>query len=220
MDRIREIDGVYQVLLTPNVYLPHMLDSDLSNYRILEFNNEGDAVNEAVKYPNMEWCKIVHDHQYIYERLYNNIKQILVEHDVYLTPVLLSGDQLKNMIFDRVQNKKLNLRHGANSIISFTVVDSWFNKLKKISDVLINSREHLHRDDLRIKQKKVVDGKIIHLYGRTELGTVYEIRLIPALLHRWSSWYEKQGFRKQKQAVSTYKNYLKIQDKLDDELYL
>jgi hypothetical protein len=129
----------------------------------------------------------------------------------------MNATTFKNAMFDRVINggARFNLRYDFSDLISFTIINPWSSNLHKISSSIELSRGHLYRDDLRIRDKQIVDGKIICLYGITELGTVYEIKLIPTLLNQWSTWMTQHGVKQVANAEKLYASLLKNQQMLD-----
>ena len=124
MNRIRYLNNEYQVLVTPENrtspfssiinfisnedYLNDDLglfdDSYLKNSKILFFDNLSDAQYEALKYPDIDWKRIVMDHKHIYNNLKSNILNFIEKNEftVYFEPKILSSIELKNSIFDRV----------------------------------------------------------------------------------------------------------------------
>lgn len=228
MNRIRKVNNIYQVLITPDfkispdssVLIGNWDDESFRNFYILQFESLNDAQYEALKYPDIDWYKLTLNHSHIFKRLEYTIKAIIDESgfQTEFRSHLLDPESLKNTFMDRVQNagERFNLRYSVNDIISFTIVNPWTNNLHYISKILENYRSHLYRDDLRIKNKKIVDGKIICLYGFTEFGTIYEIKLVPTLLDQWASWYKKNGFRNEKNASELYVKYIKMQDTIDN----
>lgn len=227
MNRIRKVDNVYQVLITPNIKISpdsslligNWEDESLRNYYVLQFESLNDAQCEAYKHPDIDWYRMVLNHEHIFKRLEYTIKAIINENDmsVDFRPVLLNPDALKNTMFDRVikGGERFNLRYGMNDIINFTIINPWSNNLHNIAKMLENYRSHLYRDDLRIRHKKIVDGNIICLYGYTEFGTIYQIKLIPTLLQEWADWFQKSGFRNEDAANKLYQKILKKQKSLD-----
>jgi len=227
MNRIRKVDNVYQVLITPNIKISpdsslligNWEDESLRNYYILQFESLNDAQCEAYKYPDIDWYRIVLNHEHIFKRLEYTIKAIVNENDmnVDFRATLVDPEALKNIIFDRVikGGERFNLRYGMNDIINFTIINPWSNNLHNIAKMLENYRSHLYRDDLRLRHKKIVDGKIVCLYGYTEFGTIYQIKLIPTLLNEWADWFRKSGFRNEDAANKLYQKILKKQKSLD-----
>jgi hypothetical protein len=226
MNRIRKIKDIYQVLITPNIKfspdssleIRNFEDEDLRNFNIIEFTNLNDAQSEAFQYPDINWHKITLNHKHIFPRIKNDLEKIIYENDfdVHFISNIMSAEDFKNNIFERVLNigENFNSKYSTNNIISFVIVNPWSNVLKKLSKLIEVHREHLNRDDFRIQSKKVIDNKIICLYGYTEFGTLYEIKFIPSLLYSWSVW-AKKNYTNTKQISELYKNYLKKQDTLD-----
>lgn len=227
MNRIRKVDNGYQVLITPDIkvspdsalLIGNWTDENLRNYYLLHFNSLNDAQCVAYDYPDIDWYRIVLNHKYIFARLKDTIQTILQNNNlnVELQSVLMEPQMLKEVIFERVTRggERFNLRYGMNDIISFTIVNPWLNNLHTIAKLIENHREHVYRDDLRIRHKKIIDGKIICLYGVTEFGTIYEIRLIPTLLQQWGEWYNKIGYKNSKHANELYNKYIKQQNEID-----
>lgn len=227
MNRIRKLGAVFQVLITPSIKVSpdssimvgNWEDDELQNFYVLEFPTLGNAKCEALKHPDIDWYRLVLNHKYIFQRLENTVRSVVNDQGmtVEFIPKLMSPETLKNTMFDRVMKDgdRFNLRYGASDIISFTIVNPWTKNLFKIAKALENHRAHPYRDDLRIREKRLTDGKIISLLGVTEFGTIYEIKLIPTLLHQWSEWNKKTGYLKQEKADKLYEDMLKKQDETD-----
>lgn len=228
MNRIRKTDNVYQVLITPDIkvspdsslLIGNWDDESLRGYYVLQFQSLNDAMAVAYQYPDIDWYKMVLNHEHIFIRLKNTLESILSEYNlnVEFRPTLMNPETLKNTMFDRVVKggERFNLRFGMNDIINFTIINPWSNNLHSIAKRIEDYRTHLYRDDLRIRFKKIVDGKIICLYGVTEYGTVYEIKLIPTLLQQWAEWFKKSGFRNPEVANQYYSRILKQQQEVDN----
>ena len=227
MNRIRKLDDKYQVILTPTLQMSpdssliigNWEDESLRNYQVLQFETMNDAMAEAYNYPDIDWYKMVLNHKYIFERLEKTLKSILEKNNlsVEFKSKLLDPITLKNTMFDRVikGGGRFNLKTGLNDIISFTIINPYSNTLHNISRLIENHREHVYRDDLRIRSKKIIDGKIICLYGSTEFGTIYEIKLVPTLLDQWTTWYNKVGYKNEENATELYSQTLKKQETVD-----
>lgn len=231
MNRIRKNKDVYQVLITPDVkmypdaslMLGNWSDENLRGYYVEQFESLNDAQYEAYKYPDLDWYKLVLNHQYIFTRLDRTIRSIINDNkfSAEIRSNLMDPDTLKNTMFDRVlAGERFNLKSNLNDIISFTIINPWSSTLKKITTILENYQYHLYRDDLRLKHKKVVDGKITILYGVTEFGTTYEIRLVPSLLQQWIDWHNKVGYKNPKHSDTVYNKMLNQQNKLDSNIVL
>jgi len=230
MNRIRKFNGVYQVLITPNIKIapdsPILIggwdDETLRNYFVLDYPTLNEAQCEAFKYPDIDWYRIVLNHTHIYQRLKTNLEDIIERYNftVEFIPKLMDPEEFKHAMFDRVINggERFNLRDNFTDIISFRIVNPWTKNLFKVSKILETHSEHLYRDDLRIREKKIIDGKVICLYGITEFGTMYEIKLMPTMLHQWKEWYVKYGFNKDKAADTLYRKAIKLQDQIDKNI--
>lgn len=228
MNRIRKVDNVYQVLITPDIKISpdsalligNWEDESFRNFYVLQFETLNDAQAEALKYPDIDWYKICLNHKYIFERLKKTIKDILDENNfsVDFRATLMDPETFKNTMFDRVVRggERFNLRYGMSDIINFTIINPWSNNLHNISKQIENYRAYLFRDDLRLRHKKIVDANIICLYGITEFSTVYEIKLVPTLLHQWGEWYNKVGYMNQDTANQLWNKFLKQQKALDN----
>lgn len=227
MNRIRKTNGTYQVLITPEIQMSpdssliigNWEDESLRNYSVLQFESMNDAMCEAYNYPDIDWYKMVLNHKYIFQRLESTLQKIIDDNNfnVEFRSKLLEPLTLKNTMFDRVirGGERFNLKTGLNDIISFTIINPWSNTLHNISKTIENYQHHVYRDDLRIRFKKVIDGKIICLYGYTEFGTIYEIKLIPSLLQQWADWYNKVGYKNEEAATKLYNEMLKKQEVVD-----
>lgn len=227
MNRIRQSNGVYQVLITPSIKIApdsalmvgNWDDENLRNYYVLEFQTLNDAQCEAFKHPDIDWHRLIINHEHIFYRLRSKIRSILDEFnfDVEFNSHLMSSETLKNAMFDRVLNggERFNLRYNMTDIISFTITNPWSSILHKVAKSLELHRGHLYLDELRIRDKKIVDGKIICLYGITELGTIYEIKLLPTILQQWANWMNRYGFRQPEKGEQLYRQMLETQKRID-----
>jgi len=228
MNRIRVINNnKFQVLLTPNIQVSPdsalmiggWTDPDLHNYSVLEFNNFNSALCEALQHPDIDWYRLVVNHKHIYIRLRNLIQFIIKKYNftAEFIPKLQDPESFKNSMFSQVMNYKstFSIKNNLNSIISFTIVNPYFYNLQLISQALELFKEHYNRDDLRIRDKKVIDNKIIILQGVTEQGTLYDIRLMPSLLYQYSAWLSRNLDKSEEIINKTYQDTLKQQDVLD-----
>jgi len=232
MNRIRKVGDIYQVLITPYMKVapdvPLLIgnwdDENLRNYSIISYDNLGDAQCEAFNYPDIDWHRIALNHEHIFIRLKKTISDLLERYNfkVEFKADIMDGEILKNTMFNRVERdgERFNLRFAMNDLISFTIINPWGNNLFKISHMLENHREHLARDDLRIRYKKVLDNKIIILNGYTELGTIYEVRLVPTTIDHWAMWMREIGFTKMEYGMKLYKDILKQQDYVDKNIVI
>lgn len=228
MNRIRKLDdNKYQVLITPtlNIFPDSPLlvgnwdDESLRNYKVLTFETLNEAQCEAFKYPDIDWYRFILNHQPIIQRLEILLRQIVDEFqfDVQFIPKLMTPEEFKNRMFDRVllNGQRFNLKYDFSDIISFTIANPWSMNLYKLAKIIENYKVHLHRDDLRIKHKKILDGKIISLIGITEFGTTYEIKLLPTMLYQWALWVRKNPEKTDGEIKQVYSNQLKLQGIID-----
>ncbi len=232
MNRIRKVGNIYQVLITPSIKISpdsaimmgNWDDAELRNFYILEFPTLRDAECEAYKHPDIDWYRIVINHKYIFRRLEMELRRILDETGmtVEFHANLMDPETFKNVMFDRVMNggERFSMRYGMSDLVSFTIVNPWTDNLHKISKAIENTRSHLYRDDMRIRSKRVVDDKIIVLYGITEVGSVYEIKLVPTLLHQYGEWYKKTGFLNQENSEKVFVETKRKQDIMDQNMVL
>lgn len=232
MNRIRKIDNIYQVLITPDIsmspdsslMLGCWTDEYLRNYHVVSFPTMNDAMVEALKYSDINWVRLVLNHQEIFKRLKFTIKNLLDDksYNVDFKPELMTPEKLKNIMFDRILNggDRFNLKSNFNDIINFTIVNPWSKVLHNIAHTLETYKENIYVDVLRIREKHIIDNKIIVLYGYTELGTTYEIKLIPTLLEKWVLWNNKIGFKNEQIANKIYTNILKTQNNVDNSTIL
>lgn len=228
MNRIRKInDALYQVLITPDIpispdsalLIGNWTDTSLTGYCVETYHSLSDALSIAYNYPDIDWYKIVLNHQYIAQRLSEQIKKTLETHHInaIIEMKLMTPNEFKNTIFDRVlrNGERFNLRSNFSDLISFTITDMWTQNVIKMAQILENSREYLFRDDLRLRDRKIIDGKIIILYGVTEQGTTYMIRLLPTLLKQWVDWVNRTVCVNEPYAMNIYEKFLKQQQYLD-----
>jgi len=228
MNRIRKVNDGYQVLLTPeskispdsSLLVGNWDDESFTNFQIITFDRLEDAQCEALRYPDIDWYRLVINHMEIYKRLTKLINGIIQQSNmsVELRPNLMDPQELKNIFMDRVMvgGERFNLRYRMNDVISFTIVNPWSNNLHKLSKILETYREHLYRDDLRIREKRILDDKIIILLGKTEFGTIYEIRLIPTLLDQWALWRRKNPQVGEPFALKKYNDMMAKQIQIDN----
>ena len=63
-------------------------------------------------------------------------------------------------------------------------------------------------------------NKVIHLIGRTDIGTTYEIILCPDLLHNWIMWRDMNNHLPRSKLISTLKNVINTQNIIDKSFVL
>lgn len=193
MNRIRKVGNIYQVLLTPTyeyspnfeIMLGNWMESNLRNFKVIEFNSLNDALGEAYKYPDIDWNKLVSIHYDAYEKIVPMITQIMHKQKriVEIDAKLANPTEVKNLMFDRISRlgNRFTLIYNANDVISINIVNPWSQNLKDIATFLQKIPE------LRIVRKYYSRG-IVHLIGETEMNTTYEIKLWPTLIYNWAKW--------------------------------
>lgn len=193
MNRIRRIGGKFQVLITPTylhnpnfeIMLGNWDDANLRNFKILEFDSLNDAMGEAFKYPDIDWNKLVSIHMDAYQYLVAFVKGILDKHKwlVEYDTQLANPTEIKNMMFERVlhMGNRFTLLYHCNDVISINIINPWTQNIQDIAKILQNTY------DLRII-KKYTSPHIIHLIGKTDMGTTYEIKLWPSVIFNWAKW--------------------------------
>lgn len=220
MNRIREYNYRYQVLITPTMpfnssfelMLGNWTDEHLRNYYILEFDNLGDAQCEAFKHPDLDWDKLVLLHQNAFYDIQKIIKEILKSYNFIgeIQPRILSPEELKQNMFDRVMyyGKRFTLKYKMNDIIAFHIINPFTKNLEKVSEYLEN--------DSRLKIiRKFVNNGVIHLIGKTDVGTTYEIGLWPTMISQWARWAEENPQISNENKKYTFMESIKKQEQLD-----
>ena len=172
MNRIRKYGDIYQVILTPDMIVSPdsslllggfttfggtWMDQDVHNFKVLNFNTLQDAQCESFNHPDIDWHKITMNHKYIYMRLQQQIQHIIKTSNINVQFLshLMTADEFKNSMFAKTLNNT-NSRVMIPDIISFTIINPWTENLKRLSNYIQTFREHLYRDDLRIRQKKTI----------------------------------------------------------------
>jgi hypothetical protein len=190
MNRIRQKNNKYQVLLTPHhkfdynieFLLGNWSDPYLASYKVIEYNTMEEAMNTSYQYPNLDWELIVLHHKDIFIQLKKIIRDTLTltKMSIHFKSTLTDPLILKNVMFDRVLNygNRFNLNEKMNDIINFTIINPWTQNLVELQHIL----QSIPR--LRIQSVLNTNG-IITMIGKTDIGTSYSITLIPSLLEQW-----------------------------------
>jgi hypothetical protein len=198
MNRIRKHNNRFQVLIAPHqkynpgfeFLLGSWTDEGLMGFQVLEFNTYYEAEKLSIEQPDINWDQLVEFHKDAYVFLRSQINDVLKKTNiaVQLKSYLLTPIQTKNKMFDRVlrgQNgndeTSFRLVYDMNDIISFIIVNPWTRNLQEIETYLLN------HERLNIFNTTRQNG-VVHLIGRTDIGTTYEILLIPSLLDNWMEW--------------------------------
>lgn len=193
MNRIRKYDKIYQVLITPAIInntciemlLDNWQDEYFRNFYVLNFETLQEAQCEAFKHPDLDWYRLSLTHLDVYNKFYGIIKKILRENNFIaeMEGNLMKPDVIKETMFERIlaNGRRFTLTYGLNDIVGFHIVNPWSKNLIDIANILQNDRH------LRIFNRIVVD-KVIHLTGKTDIGTTYEIKLWPTIMAQWARW--------------------------------
>lgn len=220
MNRIRKYKNKYQVLITPHhrfdpgfeLMLGSWTDDQLRNYSIREFPCMEEAMAESFDHPDINWERIVDFHRDIYAKLYKIIKSELEEHEfiVEFEPKIMSPDQVKNIMFDRVMKlgKRFKLNYNLNDVIGFHIINPWGKNLRDIYGIL------KHNNNLRISRHEYEFG-VIRMIGETDIGTNYEIVLWPTLVAQWARWSIKHPEISEQSKEQSIKDILVAQQSIE-----
>jgi hypothetical protein len=202
MNRIRKYNNKYQVLFTPHqkyntgfeFLLGSWTDEGLMRFEVKEFNTYTEAECVAMEHPDINWDQLVDYHKDQYIELKDHINAIIKNTSMatQFKAQLLTPEQTKNKMFDRVikgqqllQSKNstsgYRINFEMNDIISFLITNPWTKNLREMES-------HLLRDDRLNIFNIIRKNSVVHLVGRTDLGTSYEIVLVPTLLDNWMDW--------------------------------
>lgn len=222
MNRIRETAEGYEVLTTPHrkydVGFEFMLgswtDEGLSGFKVYTYDNYADAECEALRHPDINWEQLhaFHKDQY---NMFRSIVSKIVEHSAItcsVIPTLMTPIQIKNIMMDRVlkadTTNSFRLAYDMNDIITFVVTNPWSFNLKKLHTIFYNETR------LNIFKSYEVNG-IIHLVGRTDIGSTYEIILCPSIMYNWMQWKSENRGCGTDKMMSSMKRAIKAQRAVD-----
>lgn len=223
MNRIRKINNIYQVLHTPDTYLTPSMemligkwdDDNFIGFHVKEYTNLYEAQCDAYQHADIQWYKLVSMHVDSYHKIRKIIKDYLdvggyiYEYDTRLA----TPEELKDITFDRIiRNQRFTLTHNMNDIINISISNPWTQNVKMMANYLKNIKE------LRIKYIKIYDNKVYHLIGKTDLGTIYEIKLWPTLIYNWAKWQIKNN--NDDIIKDSYKKIILSQNDLDNGIII
>ena len=227
MNRIRRVGDNYQVLITPHTFnsssfetlFDHWLDECFGGSYILHFHNLQEAQCEAFKHPDIDWYKMYLSHIELHKK-FNNLVRDIIEMNNFTVEIedrLLQPEEIKNSMFDRVlsDGDNFSLTYTMSDIIGFHIVNPWTANLESLYKVLKN--------DHRLNIIKIFrNDKLIHLIGRTDVGTTYEIKLWPSLLFNWAKWVSNNSHNPRIDALSKkyHKRAVYVQDNIDNAFCL
>ena len=147
MNRVREYDNNYQVLITPHhrfnsgmeLMLGNWMDENFSGFKILTFNRLEDAMREAQKYPDINWDQLVLWNKDNFAKLYGILRYELGGFGVKIRPVLRDSKQVKETMFNGVTLLGDNFRLLYNmNVISFYVIVPDPANIRQIATLLID----------------------------------------------------------------------------------
>lgn len=234
MNRIRKYDNIYQVLITPhqkyNVGFEFLLgswtDEALMGFIVKEYDNLYEAECEAIQHPDINWEQLVEFHKDSYQFLKSQIQEIINRSNmaVELIPVLLTPEQVKNKMFERVIKGNVELRkdetlsgfrtvYDMNDIINFSIVNPWSRNLREIASQLL---KYGRLNIFHTLEK----NNILHLIGRTDIGTTYEIILVPSIINNWMHWKNINSSLSPSRYVGALLNCIKAQNAVDSTFIL
>jgi hypothetical protein len=198
MNRIREYGKQYQVLISPiqqyntgfEFILGSWSDETLKGFQVETYDSYNKAEYRAFMFPDINWVQLSEFHKDGFKYLKTQMKKTIKYtgfDNIRVISKLMTPSETKNTMFERImkyqkKNDDFRLAYHMNDIISFTITNSYSSVLKKLSLNLIkNSRLNIKT----VSEK----NKIIRLIGKTDIGTTYEIVLIPDLVY--NSMYNK-----------------------------
>jgi hypothetical protein len=231
MNRIRKYNNKYQVLITPHqpynpgfeFLLGSWTDPGLIGFEVKEYDAYYDAECEALRYPDINWTQLVDYHRAIYHDLKDKLGDMVQESRMALQfkSMLLTPELTKNKMFDRVisgqemvaqKNTTVGFRPvlDMNDIIEFVIINPWTRNLREMEQRLIaNTRLNIFN--------KIEKNNIVHLIGRTDIGTTYEILLVPSILNNWMEWRNINCNLSPSRHLAELKNCIKTQKIIDDQ---
>ena len=191
MNRIRKVNNTYQVLVNQNyrtnpsieLTLGSLLAEEyLRDYELVEFDNISDAMKLAFNLPAISFKKIVSDCIDSYKILDKEITNTLSSLIITYYPHLLSPEELKTAIFDRVGilGQRFTL-YNFNDVIAFDIVVNYCTEVNKISNLLkLNKKLRIMRIEKTRTHTKLI--------GLTENNITYEIRLWVHKVYDFMRW--------------------------------
>lgn len=225
MNRIRKIDDKYEVLVTPvrrydsamELILGGWSDEKLAGYEIKTFDSINDALVESYKYPQILWSKLISDNVDNFKNLQKTIKNILSDNMFIfeMKSILMTPEQLKNTMFDRVKrdDAKFRLFNNLNDIVCFQLINPWTKNCIELSKILIKT------SSLRIVKQYVVN-KAIYLVGETATGNTFQIIIMPTIISQFIEWKEIHPSATQQVLENMLSNITKLQTVVDKALVI
>jgi hypothetical protein len=222
MNRIRVINNTFQVLETPNLVYDGDMgllvggwnDPTLRGFCVKEFNTLEEAQCVAFRQSDINWYKLVSMHVDAYHLICKKVESVLAKHKfIYnIDKRLANPDDLKDITFDRVikLGKRFSLTYDMNDIINITISNPWTENLREMANILKRA--------LGMSRIDIVNGKIFHLIGKTDLGTTYEIKLWPTVVHNWAKWQNINCSKDNMAIKKMFEDVMKLQETIDNSL--
>lgn len=196
MNRIRKVNDKYQVLINENYYTNPAIELTLGSllakeylrdYTVKEFNTMQEAMNLAFNLPAIDFNKIRSDcvdcFKILGREIFNSLNGIVM---IY-KPYLLSADEIKNVIFDRVINNGNRFTfYNFNDVVAFDVIVNYKVEVAKALELLLMNNK------LRIIRKTQTQTHV-KLIGLTENNITYEIRLWTHPVRDFMYWIYKNN---------------------------
>jgi hypothetical protein len=101
------------------------------------------------------------------------------------------------------------LIYDMNDIINYIIVNPWANNLLEMEKRLIGNYS------LKIFDRIAKNG-VIHLIGRTDIGTTYEILLVPSVIYNWMKWKDLNSTVPFTRQVAEFKKCVELQKLIDN----
>jgi hypothetical protein len=227
MNRIREYNGKYEVLITPThlydtgfeLLMGNWFDSNLNGFSVKQFNTLNDAMCEAYMYPDLNWDKLVVFQKDNFHNLKKKLIEIIKRHrlQVELETKIMNPSEIKDVMFNRVKNigDKFTLSFYLNDIISFKIINPYSSNLNIIYRILSEYPE------LRIIKKitPLYDGinmPIIQVIGKTDNSVTYEITIMTNIMSKWMKNIAQNPQMSGGAKRSTFEEAIEIQNKIDN----
>jgi hypothetical protein len=229
MNRIRNTGKTFQTLITPHqkydtgfeYLLGSWTDDAIMGFEVREYKSYYDAECEAVNHPDINWDQLIDYHKDAYMYLKDHIQKLLYRTKICIQfkSQLMTPEQTKNTMFDRVLKGQQSMIeksdtsgfrtvYNMNDIINFSITNPWSKNLAELELRLIQS------DNLKIFNR-IEKNTIVHLIGRTDIGTTYEIVLAPTILNNWMEWKVMNKNMASYHHLSALNNCIKTQKMID-----
>lgn len=221
MDRIRRYKDGFQVLITPNqqynVGFEYVIgswsDGSLKGFKVVEVDSLDKAVDLADNHPNINWNQLVEFHKDSFLYLEALIKKIISYSKIQalLNSKLMEPEEAKNTLMNRIlkyqNNGSFRIVNNMNDIVSFEITAKTSVDLEKLAI-------HLMKNSKLKIFKSFEKNKVIHLIGRTDISTTFEIILVPTLIKDWMIMRNKTNMNIE-ETISSLHEIISIQNKID-----